>query len=167
MVELRFRGRVVTRDRALVMAIVNRTPDSFYDKGATFSGEKAMAAVALAIDEGADIVDIGGVKAGPGPLVDQQEEVSRVVSFVAAVRSRFPEVIISVDTWRAEVGRLACAEGADLLNDTWETVDPALPEVAAEFGAGYVCSHTGGASPRTRPFRVRYADPVRSVIEET
>lgn len=167
MVELRFRGRVVIRDRALVMAIVNRTPDSFYDKGATFSDERAMAAVALAVEEGADIVDVGGVKAGPGPQVDEAEEIGRVVPFVAAVRNQFPALVISVDTWRAKVGRLACAEGADVLNDTWETVDPALPEVAAEFGAGYVCSHTGGASPRTRPFRVHYADPVRAVIEET
>ena len=82
--------------------------------------------------EGADIIDIGGVKAGPGADVDVAEEIRRVVPFVAAVRARHPDVVISVDTWRGEVGRLAVAEGADLLNDTWAGADPTLGEVAAE-----------------------------------
>lgn len=167
MTGLSFRGRETARDRALVMAIVNRTPDSFYDKGATFTDEHAMAAVARAVDEGADIIDIGGVKAGPGSDVDVAEEVRRVVPFVAAVREKFPDLVISVDTWRHEVGRQACEAGADLLNDTWAGADVKLVEIAAEYGAGYVCSHTGGADPRTRPFRVSYPDPVASVIEET
>ncbi|NLE80956.1 MAG: dihydropteroate synthase [Rhodococcus sp.] len=156
-------GRPVPADRALVMAIVNRTPDSFYDRGATFSDDAAMAAVERAVDEGADSVDIGGVKAGPGALVDTAEEIRRVVPFVEAIRTRFPDLIISVDTWRSEVARLARSEGADLINDTWAGADPALVEVAAETGAGIVCSHTGGAVPRTRPFRVRYTDVVDEV----
>ncbi|MFD8493200.1 dihydropteroate synthase [Amycolatopsis sp. NPDC059657] len=167
MIELTFRGRRVAADRALVMAIVNRTPDSFYDKGATFSDETALAAVGRAVGEGADIIDIGGVKAGPGADVDVDEELRRVIPFVEEIRARYPEVVISVDTWRHEVGRLACEVGADLINDTWAGADPKLAEVAAEFGAGYVCSHTGHAVPRTRPFRVRYPDVVADVIEET
>jgi dihydropteroate synthase len=149
-----------------VMAIVNRTPDSFYDKGATFSDDAAMAAVDRFVAEGADIIDIGGVKAGPGSDVDAAEEIRRVVPFVAAVRDRHPDVVISVDTWRGEVGRIAVAEGADLLNDTWAGADPTLGEVAAGTGAGIVCSHTGGAVPRRRPHRVRYADVVADVIAE-
>lgn len=148
------------------MAIVNRTPDSFYDHGETFGFERALDAVRTAVDDGADIVDIGGVKAGPGAEVDVEEEIRRVVPLVAAVRERFPDLVISVDTWRNEVGRRACAAGADLLNDTWQGADPTLAEVAAEFGAGYVCSHTGGVPPRTRPFRVHYPDVVRSVLDE-
>ncbi|RZQ59490.1 dihydropteroate synthase [Amycolatopsis suaedae] len=166
-VDLTFRGRRVVRDRALVMAIINRTPDSFYDRGATFSDERALAAVDRVVSEGADVVDIGGVKAGPGAEVDAAEEIRRVVPLVEVVRNRHPGIVISVDTWRAEVGRVACEAGADLLNDTWAGADPALAEVAAEFGAGYVCSHTGRAVPRTRPFRVRYTDVVADVIEET
>jgi dihydropteroate synthase len=162
-----FRGRALGRDRALVMAIVNRTPDSFYDRGATFTDARAMIAVQRAVVEGADLVDIGGVKAGPGSEVTVAEEVRRVVPFVEAVRTRFPDLVISVDTWRHEVGRDACLAGADLINDTWAGADPKLAEVAAEFGAGYVCSHTGGVVPRTRPFRVRYKDVVAAVIEET
>ncbi|MGW0041325.1 dihydropteroate synthase [Rhodococcus sp. NPDC003348] len=159
-------GRPVATDRALVMAIVNRTPDSFYDRGATFSDEAAMAAVQRAVDEGADLVDIGGVKAGPGDEVDAAEEIRRVVPFVEAIRGRYPDLIISVDTWRAEVARLACAGGADLINDTWAGADPDLVAVAAELRAGYVCSHTGGAVPRTRPHRVHYADVVTDVLDE-
>jgi dihydropteroate synthase len=149
------------------MAIVNRTPDSFYDRGASFEDDKALANVDRVVAEGADLVDVGGVKAGPGSEVDVAEEIRRVVPFVAEIRRRHPELVISVDTWRHEVGRLACEAGADLLNDTWAGADPKLAEVAAEFGAGYVCSHTGGAVPRTRPFRVRYDDLVREVVEET
>lgn len=86
---------------------------------------------------------------------------------MAAVRSSFPEVIISVDTWRAEVGRIACAEGADLLNDAWGGWDPELAAVAAEFKVGLVCTHTGGATPRTRPHRVHYDDVVADAVNST
>ena len=150
----------------VIMAIVNRTPDSFYDKGATFSDVAAMDAVARAIDNGAGIIDIGGVKAGPGAEVDAQEEIRRTASLVAEIRSRY-DVVISVDTWRAEVGRVVCAEGADLLNDAWGGFDPELAEVAAEFTVGLVCTHTGGATPRTRPHRVSYPDVMADILERT
>ncbi|MFI9011328.1 dihydropteroate synthase [Actinosynnema sp. NPDC053489] len=164
---MRFGSREVAGDRALVMAIVNRTRDSFYDRGATFADDAAMAAVDRAVAEGADIVDVGGVRAGAkGEVVDAAEEARRVVPFVAAVRERHPDLVISVDTWRHEVGRAVCEAGADLLNDTWAGADPALAEVAAEFGVGIVCSHTGGLPPRTDPHRVRYADVVAAVVEE-
>src|ERR1700712_849464 len=149
------------------MAIVNRTPDSFFDGGATFDDDRAMAAVERAIADGADLVDIGGVKAGVGRPVDVDEEIRRVVPFVATVRATYPDLIISVDTGRSEVAAAACAEGADLINDTWAGVDHGLAEVAATFGAGMVCSHTGGAAPRTDPYRVAYRDVVSSVIDET
>ena len=151
----------------LIMAIVNRTPDSFYDKGASFSDHAAMGRVEAAIEAGAHIIDIGGVKAGPGETVDAAEEIRRTASFVEAVRTAFPDVIISVDTWRAEVGRIACSEGADLLNDAGGAWDPELAEVAAEFGVGLVCTHTGGAAPRTRPHRVAYDDVVDDAVWST
>ncbi|ATE52523.1 MULTISPECIES: dihydropteroate synthase [Actinosynnema] len=164
---MRFGTRDVPTDRALVMAIVNRTRDSFYDRGATFTDTAALAAVDRAVAEGADVVDIGGVRAGArGEHVDAAEEARRVVPFVAKVRERHPDLVISVDTWRHEVGRAVCEAGADLINDTWAGADPELAEVAAEFGVGLVCSHTGGLPPRTDPHRVRYADVVASVVEE-
>ncbi len=154
------------QDRALLMAIVNRTPDSFYDRGRTYDWASAVAAVERAVAEGADVIDVGGVKAGPGAEVDVREEIRRVIPVVAEIRGRFPEVAISVDTWRHEVGRPACQEGADLLNDSWAGADPQLAEVAAEFGAGYVCTHTGTAAPRTRPHRVAFGDVVADVVNE-
>ncbi|MGH6657220.1 MAG: dihydropteroate synthase [Actinocrinis sp.] len=151
----------------VVMAIVNRTPDSFYDRGATFGDEAAMKRVELAHAQGARIVDIGGVKAGPGEAVDPDEEIRRVASFVEAVRRGFPDLAISVDTWRAEVGEAVCRAGADLLNDAWGGYDPDLAKVAAKYRVGLVCMHTGGAAPRTRPHRVTYDDVMGDVLRQT
>jgi dihydropteroate synthase len=148
----------------VVMAVVNRTPDSFFDHGATFGFDAALAAAGQAVAQGADIVDIGGVKAGPGDEVDVEEELRRVVDLVAAVRRRHPDVVISVDTWRAEVGEAVARAGADLLNDTWGGVDPRLAEVAARHDIGLVCAHAGGLEPRTRPHRIGYGDVVADVV---
>lgn len=161
---LRLGNRTFAPHDLAVMAIVNRTPDSFYDKGATFAQDAALRAVELAVADGADIIDIGGVKAGPGAPVDAAEEMRRTIATVSAVRERFPQVVISIDTWRAEVAREAVAAGADLLNDTWAGADPALAQVAAETGAGLVCSHAGGLTPRTRPHRAAFDDVVADVI---
>jgi len=162
---LRLGQREFADNEFVVMAIINRTPDSFFDQGATFATEAALAAVDQAIADGADIVDIGGVKAGPGPTVGTGEEIERVADFVALVRKRHPAVVISVDTWRAEVGRVVAAAGADLLNDAWGGYEPELAEVAAAAGIGLVCSHAGGLAPRTDPHRVTYDDVVRDVID--
>jgi dihydropteroate synthase len=155
---------VFADDECAVMAIVNRTPDSFYDGGANVELEAARAAVARAVDDGADIVDIGGVRAGYGPPVECGEEIARVLPVVAAVREQFPQLVISVDTWRAEVAEQVVAAGADLINDTWAGADPGLLAVAARTGAGLVCSHTGGLRPRTDPHRVHYDDVVSEVL---
>lgn len=151
----------------LVMAIVNRTPDSFYDGGATFDFAVALDRVAQVVAEGAEIVDIGGVKAAPGDEVDVDEELRRTVPFVEEVRARHPDLLISVDTWRHEVGKAACAAGADILNDAWGGTDPRLAEVAAEFDAALVCTHAGGLPPRTRPHRVEYRDVMADVLAHT
>ena len=154
-------------DATLMMAIVNRTPDSFYDRGATWAEDKAFERVALVVGQGAEMVDIGGIKAAPGVEIGAAEEKERVVDFVARVREAFPGLVISVDTWRAEVGSAVCAAGADVLNDAWGGADPELVDVAAEHGAAIICTHTGGATPRTRPYRVEYRDVVRSAIDDT
>jgi dihydropteroate synthase len=151
----------------VVMAIVNRTPDSFYDKGATWDEPAAMDRVHAVVAEGADIVDIGGVAAAPGAAVGVAEEIRRTVPFVAAVRAAYPDLVISVDTWRHEVGREACRAGANLLNDTWGGQDPRLTAVAAAFGAGLVCAHAGPLAPQTRPFRVTYPDVMADVLDRT
>ncbi|RHA39645.1 dihydropteroate synthase [Cellulomonas rhizosphaerae] len=167
---LRLRDRTFGPDHPVVMAVVNRTPDSFYAAARYADDAAADEAVARAADEGADMVDLGGVRAGRGPVVTVEEEIARVVPLVARVRARHPHLLVSVDTWRSEVARAAADEGADLVNDTWAGHDPGLVEVAAERGLGIVCSHTGGAEPRTDPFRVAYPaageDPLDGVVED-
>ena len=164
-------GPLVLHDRSfppgrlLVMAIVNRTPDSFYRPGLTWDEGAALERVHQVVAEGGDILDVGGVPAKPGEEVTALEEMRRVVPFIAAVRAAYPDLVISADTWRHEVGRAACEAGTDLLNDTWGGWDPELTEVAAEFGAGLVCSHAGGLPPRTRPFRMSYPDVVADVLD--
>ncbi len=150
-----------------IMAIINRTPDSFFEAARTPRDDEAMRAIEAALAAGADIVDIGGVKAGPGREVTPAEEIDRVGSFVADVRARFDQAVISVDTWRAEVGEVACAAGADLLNDAWGGYDPDLAAVAARHNVGLVCTHAGGLAPRTRPHRVGYDDVMADVLRRT
>ncbi|GGT06618.1 MULTISPECIES: dihydropteroate synthase [Streptomyces] len=164
---LRLGRREFDTHEPVIMAIVNRTPDSFYDQGATFRDEPALERVEQAVAEGAAIIDVGGVKAGPGEHVDAVEEARRTVGFVAEVRRRHPDVVISVDTWRHEVGEAVCEAGADLLNDAWGGVDPKLTEVAARYGAGLVCTHAGGVEPRTRPHRTAYEDVMADILRVT
>ncbi len=164
---LELAGRSFDPDALLIMAIVNRTPDSFYDRGATYAFGKALDRVAEVVAAGAEIVDIGGVKAAPGDEVDAEEEIRRTVDFVARVRADYPELIISVDTWRHEVARQVCLAGADVLNDAWGGHDPKLAEVAAEFDAALVCTHAGGVAPRTRPHRISYDDVLADVLAVT
>ncbi len=162
--DLRLGERTFGPHDMLIMAIVNRTPDSFYDRGASYSDSAAQDRVAEVVEQGAHIVDIGGVKAGPGDAVSTEEELRRTVSFVEWVRSHYPDVIVSVDTWRAAVGRAVCDAGAHLLNDAWGGWDPGLAEVAATYQVGLVCTHAGGLPPRTRPHRVDYTDPTGEVV---
>ncbi len=151
----------------LVMAIVNRTPDSFYLPAVTWDEAAALDRVHEVVAEGADIIDVGGVPAGPGAEVDPAEEIRRTAGFIAAIRAAYPDVVISVDTWRHEVAREACAAGANLINDSWGGWDRQLGEVAAASGAGLVCAHAGGQAPRTRPFRVSYPDVMADVLDRT
>jgi dihydropteroate synthase len=165
--DLRLGPRVFGRDDLVVMAIVNRTPDSFFDSGATFAERDAQLAVDRAVSDGAAIVDVGGVKAGPGDPVDVAEEIQRTAPFVRWIRRSYPDVVISVDSWRRDVARAACDAGADLVNDAWGGADPGIFEVAAEFGAGYVCAHAGGQRPRARPHRVAYDDVMADILAAT
>ena len=145
------------------MAVINRTPDSFFDQGATYKLGAALAAADRAVAAGADILDVGGVKAGPGDEVTVAEEIRRVRPLVTALRARHPDVVISVDTWRAAVGEVVAEAGADLLNDAWGGAEPELAHVAAVHDVGLVCSHAGGLTPRSRPHRPALGDVLGEV----
>jgi dihydropteroate synthase len=164
---LRLGNQAFPPGRLLVMAIVNRTPNSFYRPGITWDEEAALERVHTVVAEGADILDVGGVPARPADEVTVAEEIRRTVPFIEAVRAAYPDLVISVDTWRHEPARAVCEAGADLLNDTWSGWDPKLADVAAEFGTGLVCSHTGGLLPRTRLHRAAYPDVMADVLDRT
>jgi dihydropteroate synthase len=163
-VTLRFRGKVMPETGALIMAIVNRTPDSFFDKGRTYGLDAALDRVDEVVAQGAHIVDIGGVKAAPGDEVPVLEEIRRVVPLLEQVRERHPDLVLSVDTYVPEVADAACAAGADIVNDAWGAPFAETARVAARHGAGLVCTHAGGQRPRSRPHRVAYDDVVGHVL---
>jgi dihydropteroate synthase len=139
--------------RALVMGIVNRTPDSFYDRGATFALDALLDRATTLVADGADLIDIGGVKAGPGPEVTESEELDRVIPAIEALHARI-DVALSIDTWRASVARVAYAAGAVVGNDISGFADPDYLPAAAQAGATVVATHI-----RLAP-RVRDPDPV-------
>lgn len=126
--------------RALVMGILNRTPDSFFDQGRYWGFDQFLAKAEELIDDGADFLDVGGVKAGPGDEVSLPEELDRVVPTVAALRQRF-DVPLSVDTWRSAVLREAIAAGASVGNDISGFADPRYLAVAAAGDASVVATH--------------------------
>ena len=152
-----------TSRRVLVMGIVNRTQESFFDEGRTWELEQAVGAGLRAAEEGADIVDVGGVKFAPGDPLDAAEEAARVVPVIERLRRELPgEVLLSVDTFHASVARAALEVGADLINDTTGLSDPRMAEEVARAGASLVLTHSV-AEPR-RPFpRPRYEDVVEEV----
>ncbi|NNC11652.1 dihydropteroate synthase [Planctomonas sp. JC2975] len=147
--------------RVAVMAVVNRTPDSFYDRGATFSLDAAVHACLAAVEHGADWIDIGGVPFKPGPALPVDEEIARVVPVVEALR-RESDVVLSVDTFESEVALHAIAAGADVINDTTGIHDRRLAEVVADSDATLVITHSL-AAPRTVYPRPQYDDVVTEV----
>lgn len=155
-----FLGKPVAGDRALIMAIVNRTPDSFYDRGATFTDEAAKEAAHRKIAEGADIIDVGGESGVTYTDVTAADvEIERVVPLVERLAAE--GVLVSVDTWKAPVARAAVEAGAAILNDVSGLADPGLADVAAASGAALVVMHT-----RAQPKREHFADYAGDVVAD-
>jgi dihydropteroate synthase len=153
--------RIDLRSRALVMGILNRTPDSFYDRGSYWGLDSFFRRAEALVADGADLLDVGGVKAGPGPEVTEAEELDRVVPAVAALRDRFG-VALSVDTWRASVAAASYAEGAVMGNDISGFADPDYLPVAAAAGAAVVATHIR-LGPRIPDPEPHYDDLVADV----
>ncbi len=147
--------------RALLMGILNRTPDSFYDHGATFTMDAFLRRAEQLVADGADLLDVGGVKAGPGPEVTEAEELDRVVPAVTALVERFG-VPVSVDTWRASVAGAGYQAGAVVGNDISGFADPDYLPVSAKAGATVVATHIRLA-PRVRDPEPTYETVVADV----
>lgn len=144
-----------------LMAIINRTPDSFYDTGNTYGFQAAVDAALKAVDDGADWVDIGGVPFAPGPKLSPEDEADRIVPVIATIR-KASGVVISADTFDPYVAQLAIEAGADVINDTTGLQNPDLARVVADTGVHLVITHSL-AAPRTVYPRPTYADVVTEV----
>jgi len=156
-------GRVFDFDRQVaVMAVINRTPDSFFDHGATFALDRAVESALRAAELGADWVDIGGVPFGRGPAVSLQEEIDRVVPVVEAITAADAGVVISVDTNDADVADAAIAAGAAVINDTSGLGDERMAGVVAGGDAQIVITHSVGP-PRAEKPAAHYDDVVAEV----
>jgi dihydropteroate synthase len=154
-------ARHTVTTRTLVMGILNRTPDSFYDRGKTWSFDAFLEKAEALVDAGADLLDVGGVKAGPGPDVGEAEELDRVVPAVAALAARF-DTPVSVDTWRASVLDAGCRAGAVVGNDISGFADPEYLPVAAKHQATVVATHIR-LQPRVPDPEPHYDDLVGEV----
>jgi dihydropteroate synthase len=151
-------------DRALLMGILNITPDSFSDGGRYITPETALEHAAEMLEAGADILDIGGESTRPGAgAVPLDEELRRVIPAIEAITTRFPECAISIDTSKSEVARRAIAAGAEIINDvTALRGDPGMAHVCSETRAGVVLMHMLG-TPRTMQINPEYSDVVADV----
>lgn len=145
----------------VVMAVVNRTPDSFHDRGETFALEQAVERALAAVELGADWVDVGGVPFGRGPAVSVEEEIARVVPVIAAIAAA-SDVVVSVDTNTARVARAAIDAGAAVINDTSGLGDPEMAAVVAESDAHIVITHSVGP-PRVEKPPAHFVDVVQAV----
>jgi dihydropteroate synthase len=148
-------------NRTLVMGVLNRTPDSFFDQGATFELDALLGRAEQLVVEAVDILEVGGVKAGPGPEVTESEELDRVLPAIEALRARF-DVPVSIDTWRVAVLDAACKAGAVLGNDISGFADSRYLPTAAAHGASVVATHIR-LGPRVPDPEPRYDDMVGDV----
>ncbi len=163
---LNCKGTKICLKSPKIMGILNLTPDSFYDGGRFNSKDTALVRVEKMLEDGADIIDMGGMSSRPGaPIIPVAEELKRVIPVINEVNKRFPETIISIDTLQSEVAREAIGAGASLINDISSgNIDPKIFEVAAEFDVPYVLMHMQG-KPQSMQENPIYEDVCSDLIE--
>jgi len=166
MFTLNCKGRLLVADRPLVMGIINITPDSFYE-GSRFMDEASLIRQAeQMLEDGADLLDIGGQSTRPGAeQVGVEEELRRAVGSIAVLHRHFPDAVLSVDTWYSGVAREAVAAGASLVNDiSGGTLDTEMLDTVGQLGVPYVCMHMKG-TPATMNKEAVYEDVTREVLD--
>ena len=154
------KGNIIDTSNPIVMAIINSTPDSFYSGSRHSSKEEVKKSAEKAINEGASILDIGGYSTRPGaPEVTEQEEIDRVCMALGAIREEWPEIPISVDTFRSSVAKISVKEfDADIINDVYGgEMDKTLFSTMAELQVPYILMHSKG-NPQTMQNMTEYSD---------
>lgn len=163
---LNIRGNLIEFNRPAVMGIVNVTPDSFF-AGSRVPADSVTARVSEMMAQGADIIDLGGYSSRPGAdTVTAEEELARLVPAIAAIRERFPDIPVSVDTFRADVARECIAQGADIINDIGGgDLDPEMFGTIADLRVPYILMHMRG-TPATMQSLTNYDDVVADVLRD-
>ncbi|WP_228527799.1 dihydropteroate synthase [Pararhodonellum marinum] len=164
-ITLKSKGKLLILDKPWIMGILNATPDSFYEKSRIADHlDLSMSRAAEMLTDGADILDIGGYSTRPGAEeVSLEEELRRVLPVIEAIKKKFPESLISIDTFRAEVARLGVLAGADFVNDiSGGELDEAMLPTVAQLKVPYICMHMRG-NPKTMNSLVTYDDPVKEI----
>ena len=166
MFTLNCKGKLVTAERPMLMGILNITPDSFYDGHLHNSETEILNLAGKMIADGADILDIGGQSSRPGSLrIPVEEELNRVIPAIRALHKRFPETLLSIDTYQSEVAKAAVAEGVHIVNDiSAGEMDAAMINVVAELGVPYICMHMKGR-PENMHESPAYDDVTREVLD--
>lgn len=165
---LNINGQLLDLSIPKVMGILNVTPDSFYEKSRVYSNKRALeSTIELMVQDGADILDVGGYSTRPGASeISVKEEIDRVVPVLRRIKSTHSSMIISIDTFRSEVAKVAVAEGASIVNDiSGGTIDEKMPEVIANLGVPYILMHTRG-TPETMQTLTTYKNIVSDVLAE-
>ncbi len=166
MFTLNCKGKLVTAERPMLMGILNITPDSFYDGHLHNSETEILNLAGKMIADGADILDIGGQSSRPGSLrIPVEEELNRVIPAIRALHKRFPETLLSIDTYQSEVAKAAVAEGVHIVNDiSAGEMDAAMINVVSELGVPYICMHMKGR-PENMHESPAYDDVTREVLD--
>lgn len=162
---LNLNGRLLSLQTPVVMAILNLTPDSFYDGGRYEQEKNILIQVEKMLTEGATIIDVGGYSSRPGAKdISQEDELSRVIAAVKSIKKHFDNSIISIDTFRSTIARAAIAEGAQLINDiSGGEQDHAMFTSVAELNVPYICMHMKG-TPATMNSLATYDNLVHEII---
>ena len=143
---LNIKGNLIDLSNPIIMGIINLTPDSFYDGDLFNDKKKALLKVEKMIDEGADIIDVGGCSTRPGAeIVSEEEEWNRIVDVIQSIRKTFPDIIISIDTFRSKIAKKSFDIGVDMINDvSGGSFDKKMFSVVGELGLPYILMHTRG-----------------------
>ena len=162
---INFSGKLVDISKPLVMGILNCTPDSFFDGGKNNTEDLAIQHAGRMINEGADIIDIGGMSTKPNSkLIDAKEELSRVLPIIKKIKKAYPDQILSIDTYRSEVADAAINEGVSMVNDiSAGMLDNKLWAVVKKYNAPYVLMHMKG-TPQNMQDNPTYEDVVEEVM---
>ena len=163
---LNCKGRLLDIESPIVMGILNVTPDSFYDGGKSAKMEDALCQAEQMVEEGARIIDVGGMSSRPGAkIIDEEEELSRVVPVILELHRKYPDLIISVDTVNANVADRACKAGASVVNDiSAASIDNKIIDVAANHRVPYILMHMKG-KPENMQEKPSYTDVVKEILD--